>query len=229
MNLLYKTCNIGLRQTLKMFTTSYEVEGLTNVPRNDPLIIVSNHLAKVDPGILSASIKRRLNFAAKSDLFKNPILRILLNSYGAIPLKRSQADLKAFKTMLYILSKSKGTMVIFPEGHRSNGNLLKAKTGIAKIALHSKANLIPVSITGTNHLRSVLRVLKPTGSIKITCGKPFKLQDGLSYNEKTDLEGITNEVMLRIANLLPENYRGFYNKRTEFIFTKELFNTQKEN
>ena len=76
MNLLYKTCNIGLRQTLKMFTTSYEVEGLTNVPRNDPLIIVSNHLANVDPGILSASIKRRLNFAAKSDLFKNPILRI---------------------------------------------------------------------------------------------------------------------------------------------------------
>ena len=51
----------------------------------------------------------------------------------------------------------------------------------------------------------------------------------MSYNNKTDLQGITDEVMLRIANLLPENYRGFYNKKIESIFTKELVNTQKDN
>ena len=184
MSILNKACNIGLRQTLKIFTTSYRVEDLTNVPKNNPLIIVSNHLANIDPGILSASINRRRYFAAKSELFKNPIIRILLNSYGAIPLKRGKADLNAFKSILNILSKPNGTMVIFPEGHRSKGNLLKAKTGIAKIALHSQATLMPVSITGTNHLTSVFRVLKPTGSIKIKCGKPFILREGLSYNNK---------------------------------------------
>ena len=229
MSILNKACNIGLRQTLKIFTTSYRVEDLTNVPKNNPLIIVSNHLANIDPGILSASINRRLYFAAKSELFKNPIIRILLNSYGAIPLKRGKADLIAFKSILNILSKPNGTMVIFPEGHRSKGNLLKAKTGIAKIALHSQATLMPVSITGTNHLTSVFRVLKPTGSIKIKCGKPFILREGLSYNNKSELEGITSEIMFRIADLLPQDYRGFYNKENKFEFTKNLYNSNKEN
>ena len=152
------------------------------------------------------------------------VLSILLKSYGAIPLKRDQADLTAFRLILQYLSKPKGTMVIFPEGHRSKGNMLKAKTGIAKIALHSKATLIPVSITGTHHLKSVIRVLKPSGTITITCGKPFILKEGLSNYKKTDLEGITSEIMFRIANLLPDNYRGFYrgNNKTKFIFTKEL-------
>jgi hypothetical protein len=73
---------------------------------------------------------------------------------------------------------------------------------------------------GVEGMRSVLRIFKPKGSIRVRIGRPFHLnvQGKLSRN---DTEAAVSEIMGRIAVLLPESYRGDYKEAAEatFVFT----------
>src|SRR2546422_9537503 len=74
-----------------------EVAGMENMPRSGPLILASNHLNDVDPGILSTRIPRRLVYMTKVELFRVPVLSQFLRSYGAFPVRRHEADLSALR------------------------------------------------------------------------------------------------------------------------------------
>src|SRR6185369_14562183 len=95
-----------------------EVHGLQNVPPDGPLVIASNHLNDVDPGILATRIHRRLVFMTKSELFSVPVLAQFLRAFGAFPVHRNEADLGALRRANEAL-KAKLALILFPEGRRS--------------------------------------------------------------------------------------------------------------
>ena len=206
--MLYPTCNFLQNITLKWFA-KFEVAGKENVPPVGPLIVVSNHLSNIDPSILAVSVSRRLQFLAKSSLFTGPFISKLLQWYGAYPLNRDRIDVTAFRWTLNQLRQD-GVILIFPEGTRSKGAMIKAKPGVARLVQMSDATILPVAITGTEHIGNVLRVVNPTGNIKVNIGSPFSLPKIDGTIDSAILKSMTDMIMERISILLPEKYRGVY-------------------
>jgi 1-acyl-sn-glycerol-3-phosphate acyltransferase len=185
----------------------YEVRGKDHVPTAGPLIIVANHLNMADPPLLGAAIPRRIHFMAKQELFDSRF-GWAMRWFGAFPVRRFEADLAALRAAQGIL-KEGGVLGMFPEGHRSRGGGMgPPHPGTALIALRTGAPLLPVGITGTEHVRTPL-VLLQKPRIRVVIGEPFRLPQARRITAAQVQEG-TDEIMRRIAGLLPPSYRGQY-------------------
>ncbi len=208
MDTLYHVCNFLQRITLRTFA-DYAVEGAEHVPSMGSLIVVANHQSNMDPPMIGASLPRRVRFLAKDGLFRNAVARWFFTTYGAFPLDRTRVDAQAFRWALDQLDRG-GVVTMFPEGTRSPGAMRKAHHGVVRLALRSHAPLLPVGITGTERIRHWSRVVNPTGRFRVRIGPAFTLPtiDGRPSSEA--LDSMTDMVMRRVANLLPEGYRGVY-------------------
>ncbi|MDA1349634.1 MAG: lysophospholipid acyltransferase family protein [Chloroflexi bacterium] len=197
--------------TLRIFA-DYSAEGVEHVPPMGPLIVVANHQSNIDPPLLASSLPRRIRFLAKDTLFGGPVTSWFLRSYGAFPLNREGADVRAFRWALNELQRGQ-VLALFPEGTRSPGAMRKAQSGVVQLALKSQASLLPVGITGTEGVGHWLRVLNPTGTIRVRIGTAFSLPpiDGRPTTEV--LDSMTDMVMRRVAALLPESYHGVYGRQ----------------
>jgi 1-acyl-sn-glycerol-3-phosphate acyltransferase len=196
-----------------------DVTGAENVPPAGPVIIASNHLNDVDPGILCTRIDRVMVFMTKVELFKIPGLAQFLRAFGAFPVRRGEADLGALRLSGAALAEGK-LLVIFPEGTREGPNevLAKAHPGAALLALRHEVPVVPVAIRGSGRLAMPWMFLRPfrRAQVTLTIGKPFVLEKPPRLNAEA-VEAGTREIMERIAALLPEGHRGYY----EYISSRE--------
>jgi 1-acyl-sn-glycerol-3-phosphate acyltransferase len=213
MNLVYASSIFMLKNSLRCFA-NWTVTGTENVPEKGALIVVGNHLSNVDPGLLSASVPRRIRFMAKQRLFANPIAGAFFRAYGAISISGNGKEFSSIQKCLSILKKDE-VIGMFPEGGRNPYGLGKAMLGAGMIAMRSGARILPVGITGTEILEHPLRVCYPTGSLNVNIGKPFTVAPSKTKNMKTNLEDITDQIMENIASLLPQEYRGVYSENWE--------------
>jgi 1-acyl-sn-glycerol-3-phosphate acyltransferase len=205
-NLFYGVSTAAMRAVVWTFGR-YQVVGAGRMPRSGPLIVVSNHLNNADPPLLGASLPRPIRFMAKQELFDSP-LGPVVRSFGAFPVRRFEADLAALRRAQSIL-KEGGVVGMFPEGHRSrSGGMGPPQPGTALIALRSGASLLPVAITGTEVITTPLVLLRKP-RIRVVVGKPFALPAQRRVTAEQVQAG-TDEIMRRIAALLPEQYRGIY-------------------
>jgi 1-acyl-sn-glycerol-3-phosphate acyltransferase len=185
----------------------YEVAGNERVPTDGPLIVVSNHLNNADPPLLGAAIPRRIHFMAKQELFDSRF-GWAMRWFGAFPVRRFEADLAALRAAQGILKEGEA-IGMFPEGHRSRtGGMGPPHPGTALIALRTGAPLLPVGITGTERIRTPL-VLLQQPRIRVVIGEPFTLAQTRRISAEQVQAG-TDEIMRRIAALLPPSYRGQY-------------------
>ena len=101
-------------------------------------------------------------------------------------------------------------MGISPEGTRSpDATLIPAKTGVAFLAEVARVPIIPVAITGThNGILRAFTLQRPRLAIRF--GKPFTLAPVNRRHRDADLERNTDEIMCRIAAMLPAEYHGVY-------------------
>ncbi len=207
-DLLNTTCDIAQRGTLRLFS-DWRVEGKENVPPMGPLIVVANHVSNFDPPLMSASFPRRIWFLAKKELFKGPG-KWFFTTYGAHPVNRSATDPRAYRWAVKKLASDQCVM-IFPEGTRSRtGRMKKAQPGVVRLAMKSRAAIIPVGIAGTNDMNSPFNVFRPTGRLRIAIGPAFTLPDIEGRPNDAVLRSMTDMIMERVAMLLPSEYRGVY-------------------
>ena len=218
MKFIYPVGNFLQRITLRLFA-DYKVTGRENVPPTGPLIIVANHQSNFDPPLLGASVPRRTWFLAKDTIFRGPLAHWFMRSYGAFPVNRAGGDVRAYRWVLNQLGKGEA-VVIFPEGTRNNGALQKAVPGIVRFALKAQAPLLPVGITGTERLGTWLRVFNPTGRLRVNIGPVFSIPSVQGRPSTEDLESLTDMIMYRIADLLPEEYRGVYGAKPDTVHAR---------
>lgn len=205
---IYPVANFLQKITLRLFA-DWKVLGREHVPPIGPLLVVVNHQSNMDPSLLACSIPRRLWYLAKDTMFINGVATWFLRSYGAFPLNREGVDIRAYRWALKKLEQGEA-LVIFPEGTRSKGALQKAKPGIAQLALHSKAPILPVGIIGTERLGTWMRVVNPTGKLTVNIGRVFTLPEIEGRPGKEVLQSLADMIMQRVAELLPESYQGAY-------------------
>ena len=205
---LNKICNFIQLKILNTFA-EFHIEGVNNIPINGPLIFVANHQAYVDPSLISVISPRKVNFVAKSEVFKFLPLALLLKSYGAHPIKRNRLDLNFFRWAIKILNNGEA-LCLFPEGTRSNGILKKGLPGIVHLAVRSGVNIIPVGIEGTNKNQGISGVLFPRGKIIVKVGKAFKFEKSNKSLPRDTTDAILAKIMNNIAELIPSGMRGIY-------------------
>lgn len=186
----------------------YEVTGRERVPPSAPLLVVANHLNIADPPLLGAAIPRPIHFMAKRELFDKRLSGFFIRLFGAFPVRRFEADLQALREAQRILQGG-GVIGMFPEGHRSRGRgLQRPFPGTALIALRTGATILPVGITGTEAITTPLVLLKKP-PVRVIIGEPFTLPRTRRITAEAVRAG-ADEIMLRIAALLPLQYRGLY-------------------
>jgi len=209
MNPLTGVLNFGIKSATRLICQVDDSE-LKVIPERGPLIIVSNHINFLDvPVLYTHLLPRPMTGYAKIETWDNPILGKLFDVWGAIPLRRGEADKTALRSVLSALQIGK-IIGIAPEGTRSgSGTLGRGFPGVITIALHSGAPLLPVGFYGGEKFRTNISSLRKT-NFYIRVGEPFYIDPG---NEKISRElrrRIVDEIMYQIARLLPSEYRGYY-------------------
>ncbi len=198
--------------TLLKIVARVDIRGFENLPTG-PFVAVINHLSSFDTlaGIAVGPIRQATTFAAiehRSD----PIGGWILDQLGVIWVRRGEADREAIKIALDEL-KSGTVMAMAIEGTRSRtGGLQTGKTGSAFLASRTHVPLVPGAIWGTEQIISNMRRLRRS-EVHIRIGQPFHLPEGRANTEQ--LEVYTDQVMLKIAAMLPTQYRGVYAERVK--------------
>jgi len=207
LGVVYGTSNLLIKSAIGAFG-DLQVTGKENVPKKGALIVVANHLSDIDPAVINVCLPRRVRFMAKAEFFEKPIISHLFKAYGAFPINENGREFFAINESLNILNRN-GAMGIFPEGAK-NPVVGKAMLGTAMIAVMSGAPLLPIGIVGTESIGSLRKICYPRGKFRINIGKPFHPQTGPGMNFKENMKCLTDKIMRRIVELLPENYQGEY-------------------
>ena len=129
------------------------VSGAENVPAKGPVVIAPNHKSFWDAFFIAASLKRRIYFMGKSELFEGRAGRLLI-ALGAFPVRRGESDADAVETALAILRRG-DALALFPEGTRVRDpeELGRPKKGAARLAIEGGAPIVPTALTGTERRR----------------------------------------------------------------------------
>ena len=187
-----------------------EINGIENIPNKKSFIIAANHSSYMDHFLMGyviiPNLNKKLHFLAKKEHFKG--LQKLWHNYGgAIPVDRQSGGKGALKCAIKSLKEGK-IIGIYPEGTRSlNGKLQKAKTGVARLALLSKAPVIPVGLIGTFEILPKGKYIPKQKKAVINIGKPMHFD---KYYKKPItkklLRNITTKIMKEIAKLSNQKY-----------------------
>jgi 1-acyl-sn-glycerol-3-phosphate acyltransferase len=177
-----------------LFYPRIEVRGREHLPAGGPVLFVLNHPnGLLDPVLLMLGLQRPVAFLGKSTLFGNPLGRIFMTAFGAIPVYRQQDEglvggpqagqMQSLNEETFAecraLLRQGGAVALFPEGRTHSGSrLLQLRTGAARIALGAeqeagwqlRLTIVPVGLwyqKKTDFRSSVLLVVGP----------PFELSD----------------------------------------------------
>ncbi len=173
------------------------IKGKENFPKQQGVLLCSNHISNFDPPILGVASPRIIRFMAKEELFHIPVLNWLFKKLGGFPVKRGLGDKQALRKGLELLNNGE-VLGIFPEGTRSKtGELGKGMAGAGFFALRSNAVVIPCAIVGN---------YRPFRKIKVIFGKPIQFDE--LKKEKHSTKDATELIMNEIQQIL-EKERSF--------------------
>jgi 1-acyl-sn-glycerol-3-phosphate acyltransferase len=194
----------------------WRVEGVANLPprKSGGMVIAINHISWID--ILAVGglmpFAYRLSWLGKAELFNNPISRWFFYNMNVIPINRGRRDVTALDTSVEML-RAGAVLLIFPEGHRSRSGVLQTgRGGAIRLAMQSGVPIVPLAITGSEHgLRgSFLR-----RRLTIRIGQPYTIPPTANGKIPADMmDQLTEDMMQRIAAMLPEDRRGPYAQLT---------------
>src|ERR1700751_1967052 len=196
--------------------------GRRNLPRRGPVILASNHLSFADHFFGPLPLPRKVVFLAKAEYFTKPgimglVSKAFFSGTGQIPIDRTggEASERALRSGLRVLAEG-NVLGIYPEGTRSpDGRLYKGRTGVARLALESRAPVVPCAMINTfEFLPPGSKRPQPSHRPGVIFGKPLEFSQ--YYGRETDrvaLRAVTDEIMHAIHELSNQEYVGEYVKK----------------
>jgi 1-acyl-sn-glycerol-3-phosphate acyltransferase len=136
-----------------------EASGVETLPASGPLLLVGNHDSHWDPVMIGFAARRRrmIRALAKSQLWDVKGLALVLDGMGQIPIVRGAGDAQALSNAVEAL-RGGSCIGVFPEGTRSKGKEMRARSGVGRLALEvPEAHVSCVAVTGTTDLTSFPR------------------------------------------------------------------------
>ena len=169
-----------------------------------PQVLVANHSSWFDVLALAAWLPGRYVFVAKKEVRRAPFLGYTIERCGHIYIDRSdhQKALRSLEEARVKLEKEKPTVIMFPEGTRSEtGELQRFKKGAFVLAIQTGADIVPAAITGSRAVMRKNSFLIHAGTIIIRLGEPISVRsltmaerDGLMTETREALSGLLQGV-----------------------------------
>ena len=190
--------------------------GAEKVPARGPVILAPNHFSFMDHFFLGVSIRRKVSFMAKSQLFKPP-MEWIYSPGGVFPVRRGYGDEEAFITANAILVRG-GCIAMYAEGGRSrSGKLADAvRPGIGRLALESGAPVVPIAIHGSSRVRNWKRLQFP--KVTVLYGDPVRWEQ-VDAPTREQQQAVANEIFTEIRGLYAQldsfGRRGMARRRRE--------------
>lgn len=194
-----------------------KIEGIDNIPKGKPFIIAANHSSYFEtlllPAIVAPKVNKKVHALVNSYYWDNFFTRFFLDIWECIPVfvenekSYKGKNMAAFeKAMNYL--RNKELVMIFPEGRRSDdGKLQKAYTGIARLALLSKAPVLPIGVIDSHKVMPKGRLFPRFARCEVNIGKPMYFEK--YYDRKINenmLQEVTRSIMKEIAKLIKQKY-----------------------
>ncbi len=229
--MFYKLLKLIAKIAVKIFFKKIQFTSLSNIPKNSPLIVVSNHPNTFMDAILIATlIDREFYFLTNASVFTNSWVKWFLKKLHTIPVYRKQDvkegtpdNTKTFEACVQHL-KNNGALIIFPEGiSEGKRQLQKFKTGTARIALQAEEStnfqlnliILPVGINYSEpeNFRS---------DVLIIAGKPIYVKDfqeSYEYNHQDGVNRLTDSIYLSVQQLVVDTQSDFEDELIQNIQT----------
>jgi 1-acyl-sn-glycerol-3-phosphate acyltransferase len=169
---------LWLGRLLSKLFLDVRIVGEENLPpRNEPLILISNHFSWFDAPLLTVLLPFRPVFLVATESQRKLGVRLFISAFNGIPIWRGQVDRKAFREARNVLQQG-GVLGVFPEGgidpemagkvargevvvenhyahaSRHSAQLTRPRPGIALLAVQSDARILPVGLLGTEKIVS---------------------------------------------------------------------------
>ena len=188
--------------------TRLDVQGLEHIPADGPTIIIMNHIAAIDPFVVTGVITSRYVVPmSKVENMRHPLIGLIGRAWGVYPVRRGEPDRQALASTLALLEQNR-PVLIAPEGTR-NPALIEARDGTAYLAVKAGAAVVPVGLEGTDRFPATWRRLRRT-PITVRVGPAFRFRAEGGRAPRAVLRQMTREMMYQLALLLPPERRGVY-------------------
>ena len=202
-----------------------EASGYEHLPTEGNFVIATNHLGIIDAPMAFYALDRWDLFVLIAEKWKrNAFFKWLGKYFNFIYIDRFNSDIKALRKVMKLMEEG-NNLVIAPEGTRSRvGSLIEGKPGVSYLATRLGQPIVPVAIAGTEDkvIFDNLKHLRRS-HVSLTAGPAFTLPPLPKENRDEVLKQYTDEIMCRIAIMLPEKYWGVYKDHPRL---KELLNKE---
>ncbi len=183
-----------------------KVEGAEQVPRDGPVVFMSNHESWLDIPVLLASIPVQVRFLAKKSLFSIPFFGWAIASMGfiAVDRKNRREAIKSFEQAAQRIRAGRSVLV-FPEETRTpDGRLLPFQRGGFLIAIKAGLPIVPVGLEGARRCLPKYSYLLRPGTITVRFGSPIPTE-GVGVTAKDNLMEAVRTAMLRLRGNIDGN------------------------
>jgi 1-acyl-sn-glycerol-3-phosphate acyltransferase len=187
-----------------------EFSGTEHLPPQGGVIVTTNHMSQLDTATLFINPGRTDMTALVTDKYQEYLFfKWFIKTAGGIWIDRTKADFGAFRAAIDALKQGQA-VGIAPEGTRSEtAQLLEGKPGTVLLAIKAGVPVVPVGIYGSENAFDELYSFKRP-HIHACFGPAYTLPPLDRENRDEALQWATDEVMCRIAAVLPQQYWGFY-------------------
>jgi 1-acyl-sn-glycerol-3-phosphate acyltransferase len=169
------------------------------VPKEGPVILASNHASFIDPPLVGAGIRRPINYLARENLFRFPIMGSVLRSWHVVPVNREGGGAAGLRAILDRLLAG-GGIILFPEGTRTrDGKLQPARSGIGLTVIKSTAPVVPVRVFGTYEAFGRHMKFPRPRRIAVKYGEPLRFA-ALRAEAKTCPKARLKEIYQQVAD-----------------------------
>ncbi len=193
--------------------TRIEINGVENLPKQGPLLLVGNHFSFIDPVAMVRMAPWPIEFVGGAFTPHAPVwTRIIPFLWGYHKLYRGTGSRDALRSAEQIL-QNRGIISIFPEGGNWATVLRPARPGTAFLAVRTGSPILPVGLDGfTEVFPSLFRGRRARVTMNI--GQPIGpfTASGSGRERREQLDEIGHKIMRSIANLIPPEKRGFYSE-----------------
>jgi 1-acyl-sn-glycerol-3-phosphate acyltransferase len=196
----HKCARIWSRMLLWAARVQVEAENLDKIPPGGSFVFISNHRSYFDIPVILASIPAQFRFFAKKSLFYVPFIGYHLKRAGHLSVDRRNPrdSLRSMAEGARVIQEKGISILVFPEGTRTQGELAPFKDGAAYIAIKAGVPIVPIGVIGTRAILPSGSLTLRGGRVRMRIGDPIPTLD-VPLAERTRLSQLLHQ---RIAELI---------------------------